>query len=233
MFWTHPSEAAGFAIDDQLFVGSTGLLAKPVVEQGKESVDIWIPDDEVYYDYFNYNKLKTQRGKSITVEAPLERIPLLMRGGHIIPRRDTPRRSSTLMRFDDYTLVVSVSKKGTAEGELYADDGDSFDHEQGQYIHRKFELTDGALTSTDAQGRDPKSVKPKAWLKAMDEVYVDRIVIVGAPASWDKKEVEVESEGRTWAVQAQYHQAEQGRAAYVTVGRVGARIGADWSIKLN
>lgn len=233
MFWTHPTEEAGFAIDDQLFVGSTGLLAKPVVQQDKESADIWIPDDEVYYEYSTYNVMNTQKGKHLTVAAPIDSIPLLMRGGHIFPRRDIPRRSTAMMRFDDYTLVVSVSKSGTAEGELYADDGDSFDYEQGQYIHRKFSLDSSGIKSIDAEGRDAKAVKkPGEWLKAMKEVYVDKIIVVGAPSAWDQKEVQVESEGRTWTAKVQYHAAEKGRAAFATVGRVGARIGEDWSIKL-
>ncbi|MBE3109168.1 MAG: glycoside hydrolase family 31 protein, partial [Acidobacteria bacterium] len=143
MFWTHPGEESTFAVDDQMFVGSTGLLVKPVVGQGETSVDMYIPDDEVYYDYFTYDVLPTKRGEKVAVAAPLEHIPLLMRGGHVIPRRDRPRRSSGLMRFDDYTLVVTVSKEGKAEGELYVDDGDSFEYEAGQYIHRKFTLADG------------------------------------------------------------------------------------------
>ncbi|KAM5344995.1 hypothetical protein ACJ41O_010857 [Fusarium nematophilum] len=232
MFWTHPSEEAGFAIEDQLFFGSTGLLVKPVVEQNKEAVDIWIPDDEVYYDYFTYHVQHTHKGKHLTVSAPLDRIPILMRGGHIIPRRDIPRRSSALMRFDDYTLIVSASKVGTAEGELYVDDGDSFDHEQGQYIHRKFTLSGNTLTSLEANGRDIKSIEAGEWLKAMGEVYVDKIIIVGAPSTWNQNEVQVESEGRTWTAKVQYHAAKGGRAAYATVGRVGAKIGEDWSIKL-
>lgn len=237
MFWTHPSEEGGFAIDDQLFVGSTGLLAKPVVEQGKETADIWIPDDEVYYDYFTYEVKKTQRGKHLTVAAPIDTIPLLMRGGHIFPRRDVPRRSAAMMRFDDYTLVVTVSPAtGSATGELYADDGDSFDHEQGQYIHRRFDLATSdegrvTLTSKDAEGRSAKSVKPGAWLKAMQEVSVDRIIVVGAPAAWDKDEVQLTTgSGKTWAVKVQYHAGEGGRAAYAVLGRVGAAVGEDWTI---
>ncbi|KAH8177168.1 glycosyl hydrolases family 31 domain-containing protein [Sarocladium implicatum] len=230
MFWTHPSEEAGFGIDDQLFVGSTGLLVKPIVEKDKDSTDIWIPDDEVYYNYFTYNVMKTQKGKHTTVHAGLDQIPLLMRGGHIIPRRDIPRRSSAMMRFDDYTLVVTVSKDGTAEGELYVDDGDSFDYEKGQYIHRKFSLTSTSLSSSDAESRDGKSLRPGTWLKAMHEVHVDKIVIVGAPSSWNKEEVQITSGGKTWGVTVQYHAAEKDRAAFAVVGRVGARIGEDWSI---
>ncbi|KAK7421328.1 glucosidase II [Neonectria punicea] len=232
MFWTHPSEEAGFAIEDQAFVGSTGLLVKPVVQKDKESVEIWIPDDEVYYDYFTYQVQKTHKGKHLTVAAPLDRIPLLMRGGHMIPRRDIPRRSSAMMRFDDYTLVVAVSKTGTAEGELYVDDGDSFDHEQGQYIHRKFSLSDNTLTSVDAEGRDTNAIKAGEWLKNMGEVRVDKIVIVGASSAWNQKEVQVESDGETWTAKVHYTAAKGGRAAFATMGRVGAKIGADWSVKL-
>ncbi|KAJ6438266.1 alpha glucosidase II [Purpureocillium lavendulum] len=231
MFWTHPEEESGFAIDDQLFVGSTGLLVKPIVDQGKESTEIWIPDDEVYYDYTTYQTMSTKKGKHLTVKAAIDQIPMLMRGGHIFPRRDIPRRSSTMMRFDDYTLVVSVSKSGSAEGELYTDDGDSFDNEKGQYIYRKFALAGGKLSSTDAEGRDAKAIKAGKWLTAMNEVYVDRIIVVGAPAAWNKKEVEIESDGRSWKVKVEYHAAEKGRAAFAVIGRVGARISQDWVIK--
>ncbi|CAI6096275.1 unnamed protein product [Clonostachys chloroleuca] len=232
MYWTHPSEEAGFAIDDQLFVGSTGLLAKPITKQDQFSTDIWIPDDEVYYDYFTYETKKTQNGKHLTVSASLSQIPLLMRGGHIFPRRDIPRRSAATMKFDDYTLVVSASKAGTAEGELYVDDGDSFDFEHGQYIHRRFSLDQSALRSTEAEGRDAASLKQGKWLQAMREVYVDKIIVVGAPAAWSREEVQITSEGRSWPVKVQYHPAANGKAAFAVVGRVGARIGEDWSIEL-
>lgn len=232
MFYTHPSEEAGFDVDDQLFIGGTGLLAKPVVDQGKESVDIFIPDDEVYYDYFTYDIVPTHKGKKTTLAAPLDKIPLLMQGGHIFPRRDRPRRSSALMKWDDYTLVVTVGKSGQqAEGELYTDDGDSFDYEKGQYIHRKFVLDGSSLSSSDAEGRDAKSVKEGSWLKGMREVFVDKAIIVGAPSSWaNKKEVSVESEGKTWTSPIDYTPANGHRAAYAVVRRVGARIGADWTV---
>lgn len=235
MFWTHPSEESGFGVDDQLFLGSTGLLHKPVVEKDKESVDILIPDDEAYYDYFTYERVATSsKGKHVTVSAPLERTGLLMRGGHIFPRRDTPRRSAQLMRFDDYTLVVTVGKDGRAEGELYADDGDSYEYESGQFIHRKFDLDaeEGSIRSVDAQGRDTQAIEAGAWLKAMEEVHVDKIIVVGAPAAWDTKEVTVQSGAETWTAPVRYYGEEKGRAAFAVIGRVGARIGEDWTVKL-
>ncbi|KKA29682.1 hypothetical protein TD95_001371 [Thielaviopsis punctulata] len=232
MYWTNPDDEGSFAIDDQLFLGSYGLLAKPVVDAGKDTVDIYIPDNEVYYNYFTYDIVPTKKGESVTLAAPIESTPVLMQGGHVIPRRDIPRRSTQLMQFDDYTLVVTVSKDGAAEGELYVDDGDSYEYTQGQYIHRKFTLGDGSVSSVDAEGRDNKAVKAGAWMKKMATVAVDKIVIVGAPESWNKEEVTVSAGGKKWVAKVQYHKAQGSRAAYAVVGRVGAAIGADWTVSV-
>ncbi|KAM0332416.1 hypothetical protein ACHAQA_002696 [Verticillium albo-atrum] len=234
MFYTHPTEEGSFDLDDQLFLGTTGLLHKPVVGKDVESVDIYIPDDEVYYDYFTYQTQTTTRGKRLTLATPLDKMAVLMRGGHVFPRRDTPRRSSKLMRFDDYTLVVSVGKLAISQGDLYVDDGDSFEYEGGQYIHRKFVFDSVAnkFTSTEAEGRDPGSIKPGAWRQAMDKVHVDRIIIVGAPAAWETNQVLIESASKSWSVPVRYHAALGGRAPFAVVGRVGARIGDDFTISL-
>ncbi|KAK2067888.1 hypothetical protein P8C59_001591 [Phyllachora maydis] len=247
MFWTHPTVEAGFAVDDQLFVGGTGLLAKPVVREGQVTQDIWIPDDEVYYDYFTYRVVAGpgQGGRTVTVPAPLDTMPLLMRGGHVFPRRDIPRRSSALMRWDDYTLVVTMpAAEGVeATGELYVDDGDSFEYRQGQYIHRRFVL-DGAreaLRSLDAEGPDGKAVKEGAWMKAMREVKVGKVIVVGAPAGWKGKtsvvvETAAAAGGKKGAAAAaaaaamDFVEAAEGRAAYAVVRGLGVRIGEDWKV---
>ncbi|KAI1266540.1 glycoside hydrolase family 31 protein [Xylariaceae sp. FL1019] len=231
MYWTHPSTEAGFDVDDQFFVGSTGLLVKPVIEKDKRTEDVYIPDDELYFDYFTYKKLSTSKGKNLTVDAPVESIPILMRGGHIIPRRDVPRRSAKLMQFDDYTLIIVVGKDGTAEGQLYADDGDTFDYQEGQYINRSFKFAGSKLTSTDADGRDVKGLKQGEWIKRMADVAVARIIVVNPPSSWaNKKEAQVEAEGSMSPVKIKYFKADDARGPFAIVGRVGAKIGADWTI---
>lgn len=108
-FVMFPGDEDGFAIDDQFFLGDAGLLAKPVVTEGATETEIYLPDDEVYYDYFDYT---IYQGKGYhKIAAPLEKIPLLMRGGHAFPRKDRHRRSSALMRYDPYTVVISVGKQ--------------------------------------------------------------------------------------------------------------------------
>jgi alpha 1,3-glucosidase len=218
-YFEYPSDEQGFAIDDQFFIGSTGLLAHPVVTQGADSVEIYIPDDELYYDYFDYTPYSGQ-GKH-TMSAPLDKIPLLMQGGHIFPRKDRPRRSSGLMKFDPYTLVIVLGKDGTAKGELYVDDGDSFEYEQGAYIHRVFQYSNDILESKNIGTKGKLTDK---YLKSMKDVVVERIIIVGAPASWTGKSSLKGGE------ELEYHAAEGGKAAWATVKKPGVKIGEDWKI---
>ncbi|EKG19090.1 Glycoside hydrolase family 31 [Macrophomina phaseolina MS6] len=232
-YYVHPTDEKGFAIDDQLYLGSTGLLAKPVVTEGADSVDIYIADDEPYYDYFDYTIYTGPGSKSIP--APLEKIPLLMQGGHIIPRRDRPRRSSGLMKYDPYTLVVTIGKDGKAEGELYVDDGETFDYQQGAYIYRRFlfDKPTHALTSIDISTSGPKTA---TYLKSMAKVRVEKVVIVGAPDEWERLEsVFVSEEGakesqRRRKVPIKFTKGKDGKASFAVVRDPKVSIAKGWKI---
>lgn len=232
-FYIHPSDENGFAIDDQLYLGSTGLLAKPVVTEGAESVDVYIADDEPYYDYFDYT-MYSGKGRK-TIKAPLEKIPLLMQGGHIIPRRDRPRRSSGLMRYDPFTLVVVLGKGGNAEGSLYLDDGETFDYQQGAYIHRNF-VFDKSSSTLSSHDVGIKGSKTAAYLQTMADVRVEKVIVVGAPAAWrNRNEVTVAEEGAktsesTRKAELSWHAGSSGKAAWAVVRDPKVAIGKGWRI---
>ena len=60
----------------------------------------------------------------------LDRMLLYIKGGSIISRKDTVRRSSHSMKFDPYTIVVALDEKGKASGYLYVDDGESYEYKE-------------------------------------------------------------------------------------------------------
>ncbi len=122
-----PTDEAGFAIDDQYYIGSSGLLVKPVTEKGAHrdyrllrreagtsSITLDLPcmlclnirPFQVYYDYFSSHIYRGNQ-KNVTVKAELHQIPLFIRGGSIVPTRERPRRSSPLMKLDPFTLRVA------------------------------------------------------------------------------------------------------------------------------
>ena len=232
-YYIHPHDEKGFGIDDQLYLGSYGLLAKPVTKEGQEGQDMYLADKEKYYDYFDY--WVYEGPTTVAVAAPLDTIPLLMQGGHIFPRRDRPRRSSGLMKYDPITLVLVLGNSGNAEGTLYLDDGESFDYKDGAYIHRRF--TYQAATSTlMSEDLATTGKKTREYLKLMEKVRIEKIVIVGAPDSWKGKgEVEVsEEQGAKSAsvrkVALEYHDRDGGKAAWAVVRDPRVEIGAGWKV---
>ena len=42
-----PEDKGGFAIDDQYYVGDSGILVKPVTKEGATSTEIYIADNQV------------------------------------------------------------------------------------------------------------------------------------------------------------------------------------------
>lgn len=104
-----------------------------------------------------------------------------MQGGHIFARKDRPRRSSSLMKWDPYTIIVVISKSGNAKGKLYIDDGETFDYQKGAYIYRHFEYKDNILQSKDI---GEKKKLTDAFTQRMKTVGIEKIIIVGAPNEW-------------------------------------------------
>ncbi|WVN86607.1 uncharacterized protein L203_101775 [Cryptococcus depauperatus CBS 7841] len=142
-----PKDEKGFKIEDQYYLGDEGLLVKPVTQEGATTTQVYISDNQPYYDYFTHHLFPSSPGSLLTLHTPLSTFPLLLRGGHIIPIRSRSRRSSTLMWQDPFTLIVAVGKEGKAKGQVYLDDGVGYGYVNGEYVWRSFVLENGVLKS--------------------------------------------------------------------------------------
>lgn len=174
LFYVTPDNEHSFAVDDEFFVGDSGILVKPITEEGATRTDIYLPDDEVYYDYFNPAK-RFQGTGNHGYEAPLDTIPMVARGGHIHTRRDRERRSAGLMKYDPYTVIVHLSKSGTAKGSLYVDDGESYKYIDGEYLNIDFSFDSGRASRQFVSSKTAGSLS-SAYL---DTLWVEKVVIVG------------------------------------------------------
>lgn len=244
MWWTHPSDEAGFALGDQLYLGDTGLLAKPVTSEGATTQDIYLPPSDradgtpvPYYDYDTYAVLPSgpaTKGATHRIAAPLDKIPLLMRAGHVFPRRDRPRRSAGLMAWDPFTLVVVLDPAApAANGSLYHDDGATYAHETGARIHRSFTYASGTLSSADIDSIPSSMQKTRAaYVASLKDVTVEKILIIGAPKAWAKIPMVTVSEGGAGReVEMDFHAGAKGHADWAVVRKPGVGIAADWRVR--
>jgi hypothetical protein len=65
-----PKDKAGFEIDDQFFIGSSGLLVKPVTEKGVTETSVYLPESQVTVSAFLGNHLLTLFPRYITTISP-------------------------------------------------------------------------------------------------------------------------------------------------------------------
>ena len=232
-FYVDPYDEDGFAIDDQFYVGSTGLLVKPVVTEGAEDLEIYFADD-IYYDYFDYT-VQSGKGRK-KIAAPLHKTTVFMRGGNIIPRRDRPRRSSGLMRNDPLTLVVAIGQDGEADGTLYLDDGETFDYEHGAYIHRKFTFRTSSQTLTSTSVGTNIGKKAETFAQSIAGVRVEKVILVGVPRDWylvDAVQVfEDDPSGKREEriTEMTVYPATGDRAAYAVIRDPKVGIDNDWTV---
>ena len=76
-------------------VGSS-LLVKPVTDEGSTSVDVYLPGKTVWYDLHTLKAVPSSDASPQRIDAPLDTIPVFIRGGSILPRKCAcvDRRSS-------------------------------------------------------------------------------------------------------------------------------------------
>jgi len=245
-----PNDEQGFGIDDQFYLGSSGLLCKPVTTRGATSASLYLSDAQVYYDYFSYTAYRPSAsettGRTVTVPAALHQIPLLVRGGSILATRERPRRSSGLMKHDPFTLRVALGVDGSAQGELYLDDGEGFGYQQGELVwrslhasttHGKKKPREIVVRSDDLAVTEPEMAPSysaaNAFARGLEEadVRVERVVVVGV----DVPPVSVSAQGEghergARALEWTYEAGEGDRAGVVVVKDPGVRITKDWAI---
>ncbi|KAJ6590144.1 glycoside hydrolase family 31 protein [Mycena vulgaris] len=241
-----PKDPKGFDLDDQYFIGASGLLVKPITTKGATETTVYLPEDQVYYDYFSHHAYRgAAKGKEITVQAALDQIPLFVRGGSIVPTRERPRRSSPLMKLDPFTLRVALGKAGGATGELYLDDGVSYAHQQGQFVWRAFGAEAGKktvrLTTRDlgaarvgeaVDGAALASYNARnAFAESIKEVRVEKIVVLGLSG----KPVSVKVEGGetlVWEYTPGVAAGAKGEgaASVLTIKDPKVRVVEDWAI---
>uniref|UniRef100_A0A8C3J0N4 Maltase-glucoamylase n=1 Tax=Calidris pygmaea TaxID=425635 RepID=A0A8C3J0N4_9CHAR len=102
------------------FLWGPSLLISPVLEKGAVSVNAYLPNAR-WYDYHT-GEYVGFRGQFSTLSAPLDKINLHVRGGHILPQQ-IPANNTFYSRKNPLELLVALDDAGAAEGQLYWDDG--------------------------------------------------------------------------------------------------------------
>ncbi|WP_029592316.1 glycoside hydrolase family 31 protein [Franconibacter pulveris] len=131
-FLDHEHDPQTFAECDEFMLGRD-LLVASVVEPGQRERKLWLPDNATGWYDFNTGAWYSG-GQWVTLNAPLETLPLLARAGAGLPL--SSRLHHVDAQRDDKRELALFPLKGAGEtsGQLFEDDGESWGYKEGNAL---------------------------------------------------------------------------------------------------
>jgi alpha-glucosidase len=180
LVWEFPRDPRVARRADSFMVGPAVLVA-PVSEPGASERAVYLPAG-IWYDFWSGERIDTRPdaddgnsgnpgnpgngasgtgGRVVACDAPLERMPIFIRGGFVVPfekvRQHTGQRGDGELR-----LLVAPDADGKAVGTVYGDAGEGFGYRDGQFWRARFQWdstppartgrTGAAVTGSPAAG---------------------------------------------------------------------------------
>ena len=142
--YTYDERVYDQAYQDQYLFGDA-ILVSPI-ESDREISKVYLPKG-AWYEL--YTGRKERGGRVLFVETPMERLPLFIRAGAIIPMQAPPEHTGERV---DGVLQVHVYAGEENSFTYYEDDGESYDCEKGSFLKRRIVLDRDSLTFAKAEG---------------------------------------------------------------------------------
>ena len=156
----YPDDTEAVNMNDEFMVGDSILVA-PVVNPGQVKKMVYLPEGE-WYDYFTNDKY--EGSQYIIVDAPIEKCPIFVKAGSIIPKypvmQYVGQNEIKEMHFDYYPGE-------DCEYIHYHDDGESMNYQDGEYNCYKLEGKGNEVTVTCIH---------KGYAKEYENIIVKNII---------------------------------------------------------
>ncbi len=138
------------SIGDQFMFGPA-FMVKPVTEPGASTTRLYLPQAK-WYDF--WGGAQVQGPRMVDAPSPLDRLPLHIRAGSIVPM-GPEIQWSTGKPADPIELRIYRGADG--DFTLYEDENDNYNYEKGEYAIIRFHWNDARqeLTIGDRQGEFP------------------------------------------------------------------------------
>ena len=152
-------------IGDEYMFGPA-FLVNPVTEQGATSREVYLPPAAGWYDF--WTGAKVSGDEHLQAAAPLDRMPLYVRAGSIVPLGPEVEYAE---QAPDAAVELRVYRGADGSFDFYNDSGDGYDYEKGAraVIPMRWDDASGTLTLGARAGSYP----------GMPQQRTFRVVLVG------------------------------------------------------
>jgi alpha-glucosidase len=135
--WLEYPDAEDLYQNDRIFFFGPDLLVEPKVDETLDPMYLVVPRG-TWYDYWTGERQTGPAWKKTT--PALDELPILVRGGAIIPHQPLVQSTSEVPQGP---LELRVYPGPDCRGSLYLDDGTTFQYQKGAFLRLKFTCTEG------------------------------------------------------------------------------------------
>jgi alpha-D-xyloside xylohydrolase len=141
------------------FMLGPAILVNPVTEPGATARHLYLPKSK-WYDF--WTGAAAEGGRALDVPAPLDRIPLFVRAGSIIPLGPDVEYAAEKPAGP---IELRIYRGADGDFLLYEDENDTYDYEKGAYATIAFHWDEakGTLAMGERKGRFPGMLENRTF----------------------------------------------------------------------
>ncbi|MFZ1014010.1 MAG: TIM-barrel domain-containing protein [Terracidiphilus sp.] len=154
--FAYPGDNSVRLVSDQFLFGDS-LLVSPVTEPHATTRSVVLPNGDNWVDFWTGQAYRG--GQTITADAPLDRMPILVKEGSIVPMGPVVQNASEIQN----PLELRIYPGKDASFELYEDSGDGYAYERGARatLQLRWNEHQKTLSIENRSGRFPNMISKR------------------------------------------------------------------------
>ena len=157
LWYEFPEDEGTYLVNDEYMVGSDVLVA-PVIREGMKTRGIYLPKGAEWIDWWTGEKLES--GKIHYLETPLERLPLFVRVGAIIPTQSVIQHTGEMKNAEiTLNIIGEIPANEIQKSEYYQDGGEGFEYKKGSWLKIEAEYKKDSIDITKTGNFSGQKIK--------------------------------------------------------------------------
>lgn len=143
LWFEFPEDKLTYLNSDEFMLGADVLVA-PVVKEGMRNRDFYLPAGTAWINWWTGERL--DGGKQHRVDVPLDRLPIFVRAGAVIPTQDAIQHTGEMSKSAiTLNVAVGIEPGKTETADLYQDAGDGYGYRRSEWRNIRIEHRQGLL----------------------------------------------------------------------------------------
>ena len=165
---------------DYEYMFGKAVLVSPVTEFNTEEWNVYLPKSVYWYNFWTGEK--NEGGKFIKTEAPIDKIPLYIKAGSIIPMGPIIQYATE----KNDPIEIRIYSGADGEFTLYEDENDNYNYEKGDYSTIAFKWDDSKKILTIGERKGTFAGMPTEHKFNIIRVEKNRAVGIISTETFDK-----------------------------------------------